>query len=75
VVENFGGSTHPEFFVKKTLVDGDNKLFLLVHTKLIVMWLHYNDIYTFSVEWFVATMNTKLLILHGQALFVQYDID
>jgi len=39
VVENFGGSTHPEILAEKTLANGDNKSFLLVRTELIVMWL------------------------------------
>jgi len=30
--QNFGGSTHPEIFVEKTLADGDDKSFLLVCT-------------------------------------------
>jgi len=45
VVENFGGSTHPDILVEKTLADGDNKSLLLVHTKLIVAWLHGDDVY------------------------------
>jgi len=77
--ENFGRSTHPEILVEKTLADGDNKSFLLVCTKLIVAWLHGDasmmSIYTFSVEWFVATPNTKLLVSHGQTLSMQGDIN
>jgi len=50
-VKNFGGSTHSDILVKKTLADGDSRLLLLMHTELIVVWLHGNDIYlTFSVE-------------------------
>jgi len=45
VVENFGGSTHPEILAEKTLADGDDKSLLLVHTELIVVWLHGNDVY------------------------------
>jgi len=37
---------------EKTLVDGDNKSLLLVHTELIVAWLHGDNasLKTFSVE-------------------------
>jgi len=60
-VKNFGGSTHLEILAEKTLVDGDNKSFLLVPTELIVMWLHGDDVYIFSVElMIVTTMNTML---------------
>jgi len=45
IAQNFGGSTHPDILVGKTLVDGDNKSLLLVRTELIVMWLHGDDVY------------------------------
>jgi len=38
MVENFGGSMHPDILVEKTLADGDKKSLLLVCTELIVMW-------------------------------------
>jgi len=44
-VKNFGGSTHPDILVEKTLADGGNKSLLLVRTELIVAWLHGNDVY------------------------------
>jgi len=45
VVEKFGRSTHPDILVEKTLADGDKKSLLLVHTELIVMWFHGDDVY------------------------------
>jgi len=51
IAQNFGRSTRPWILVEKTLVNGDNKPFLLVRTELIVAWLHGDDIYLhFSVK-------------------------
>jgi len=66
-------------FGRKTLADGDNKSFLLVHNELIVAWLHGDasmmPIYSFSVEWFVTTTNAKLLVPYGQTPFMQGNVN
>ena len=45
IAQNFGGFTHPDILAEKTLVERDNKSFLLVCTELIVAWLHGDDVY------------------------------
>jgi len=62
VVENFGGSTHPEILAEKTLADGDNKPFLLVCTELIVAWLHGDDIDIYGDEIYLHFFS---LMIHG----------
>ena len=58
MVENFGGSTHPDILVEKTLADGDNKSLLLVYTELLDAWLHGDDVYlNFSVELMICGYN------------------
>jgi len=45
MVENFGGSTHPDILAEKTLADGENNSLLLVRTELIVTWLNSDDVH------------------------------
>jgi len=72
-VENFGRSTHPDILAK-TLADGDNKSFLLVHTKLIVAWLHGDHIESLgivAVSWqhlIVYQANCFTLGVHSQSI-------
>ena len=67
--ENFGGSIYVDISVEKTLADGDNKSFLLMHTELIVAWVHGDDvyIYTFSSRGhiYIAPSTMVESIIHG----------